>query len=80
VRTTLTLDPDINAKLRTEARRSGKPFKRVVNECLRAGLNTRSRARAVKPFVIKAKPLGSKGFNYDNIDGLLDEIEGPLRK
>ena len=81
MRTTLTLDPDINAKLRTEARRSGKPFKRVVNECLRAALNTRSKARSVKPFVVKARPLGLRpGFSYDNIEELLDKIEGPLRK
>jgi hypothetical protein len=80
VRTTLTLDSDVNAKLRTEARRSGKPFKRVVNDCLRVGLNVRSQAKTARPFVVKARPLGIKGFNYDNIEELLDRIEGPFRK
>jgi hypothetical protein len=80
VRTTLTLDTDVDAKLRTEARRSGKPFKAVVNDCLRMGLSIRSQAKAVKPFVVKARSLGSKGFNYDNIEELLDKIEGPFHK
>ena len=80
MRTTLTLDPDVNAKLRSEARRSGKPFKRVVNDCLRVGLRARAQAPAVKPFVVNARPLGTKQFNYDNIEELLDQIEGPFRK
>lgn len=80
MRTTLTLDPDVDAKLRTEIRRSRKPLKEVVNDCLRAGLRARSKAPAVKPFVVNPRPLGSRRFNYDNIEELLDQIEGPLRK
>jgi hypothetical protein len=38
MRTTLTLDEDVVAKLKAEARRSGKAFREVVNETLRAGL------------------------------------------
>jgi plasmid stability protein len=41
VRTTLTLDKDLDAALREEARRSGRPLERVVNEVLRAGLQAR---------------------------------------
>lgn len=80
MRTTLTLDQDVDSKLRAEARRSGKPFKLVVNERLRAGLRVRTQAPVVKPFVVNARPLGSKQFNYDNIEELLDQIEGPFRK
>jgi hypothetical protein len=43
VRTTLTLDTDLALALREEARRSGRPLKRVVNETLRAGLVARTR-------------------------------------
>jgi hypothetical protein len=80
VRTTLTLDPDVDSRLRAEARRSGKPFKQLVNDCLRVGLRVRSKAPKVKPFVVKPRPLGSSQFNYDNIEELLDQIEGPFRK
>ena len=41
MRTTLTLDDDVAAKLKTESRRAGRPFKEIVNETLRAGLASR---------------------------------------
>ncbi|HEV2351539.1 MAG TPA: DUF2191 domain-containing protein [Terriglobia bacterium] len=81
MRITITLDPVVNAKLRAGVRRSGKPFKYVVNDRLRVGINAQSQASASKPFVVKARPLGLRpGLNYDNIEKLLDKIEGPLRK
>ena len=81
MRTTLTLDRDVDAKLRAEARRSGKPLKLIVNDCLRVGLNSRLQKSPAKPFVIKARTLGLKpGYSYDNIEELLDQIEGPLRR
>lgn len=43
MRTTLTLDGDLALALREEARRSGRPLKRIVNETLRAGLAARRR-------------------------------------
>jgi hypothetical protein len=46
MRTTLTLDKDLALTLRQEARRSGRPLKRVVNETLRAGLVARKRPPA----------------------------------
>jgi hypothetical protein len=39
VRTTLTLDPDVAAKLKNEARRHGISFKEAVNSNLRRGLD-----------------------------------------
>lgn len=81
VRTTLTLDDDIAAKLREQVRKSGKPFKEVVNEALRTGLNTTEPAKARKRFVVRAKPAGLRpGLSYDNIEELLDQIDGPLRR
>jgi hypothetical protein len=38
MRTTLTLDEDVAAQLHRLARETGRPFKQVVNEALRAGL------------------------------------------
>ncbi len=81
VRTTLTLDDDVAAKLRAEARRSGKPFKQLVNDCLRRGLIVRSKATPAPPFKVKARPLGLRpGFSYDNVWELIEQIEGPFHR
>jgi len=79
VRTTLTLDEDVAAKLRAEARRSGEPFKQTVNRVLRTGLNVRAQAASLPPFKVKARPLGLRpGFNYDKVWDLIEKIEGPF--
>ncbi len=57
MRATLTLDDDVAAKLKAEARRSGRPFKEIVNETLRSGLSSR-RATPRQPFKIAARDLG----------------------
>jgi hypothetical protein len=81
VRTTLTLDDDVNARLRDESRRSGRPFKQVVNDCLRFGLSRRSKTPSAPPFKVKARPLGLRpGFSYDNVWDLIEQIEGPFHR
>jgi hypothetical protein len=80
VRTTFTLDDDVAAKLRAEARRSGEPFKQIVNRVLRTGLNVRSLAASAPPFKVKARPWGNMGFNYDKVWELIEEIEGPYHR
>jgi hypothetical protein len=79
VRTTLSLDDDISAKLKAEVRKSGRPFKQVVNDCLRAALNSRKPAPPAAPFRVRARDLGSlPGLDYDNIGDLLEQTEGPV--
>ena len=80
MRTTLTLDDDVAARLRAEARKSGEPFKQVVNRVLRTGLNVRTQAAALPPFKVKARSLGSPGFNYDKVSQLIEELEGPYHR
>jgi len=83
VRTTLTLDEDVAERLKAEARRSGKPFRAVVNECLRVALLGRPRGRPKEPpFVVHARDLGAlrPGLNLDNIGDLLEAAEGPLHR
>jgi hypothetical protein len=77
VRTTLTLDEDVAAKLKALARRSGLPFKDVVNETLRRGLVTARPARR-EPFRIRARSLGGlrPGLQIDNIGALIESAEG----
>lgn len=81
MRTTLTLDDDVAAKLQEEARRSGEPFKQTVNRVLRTGLNVRAQAASIPPFKVKARPLGLRpGFNYDKVSELIEQIEGPFHR
>ena len=76
MRTTLTLDEDVAAKLKAAVRRSGRPFRDVVNETLRRGLAVPRAARA--PFRIQARSLGGMrpGIQIDNVGDLLEQIEG----
>ncbi len=49
MRTTVTLDPDVQVLLKKAAQRSGKPFKATLNDAIRAGLDPRRRAAPVAP-------------------------------
>lgn len=78
MRTTLTLDDDVAAKLKAEARRAGRPFRDIVNETLRRGLASRQAAGSRKPFKVRARDLGLKpGVSLDNVAELLEQVEGP---
>jgi hypothetical protein len=62
-------------------RKSGKPFKEVVNQFLRMGLSTPQPLRSRKRFVVTARPLGlPSGLSYDNIEDLMEQLEGPLHR
>jgi hypothetical protein len=43
MRTTVTLDPDVESMLRKEVRQRGEPFKQVLNNAIRAGLRNMKR-------------------------------------
>ena len=73
MRTTLTLDDDVAALLNKEVRKSGEPFKQVVNRYLRLGLTTKTPAR--KPF--KVKPWNMKLPEFEKVEELLEFLEGP---
>jgi hypothetical protein len=77
VRTTLTLDDDVMRLLEKETRRTGEPFKAVVNRYLRLGLIA-ARQPQQKPFTVAPRRLGlPSGLSYDNVQELLEAIEGP---
>ena len=80
-RTTLTLEEDVAARIQSEARKSGRPFKVVVNDLLRFALNARRDSRRTAPFRVKPRDLGLRpGLEYDDIGGLLEQVEGPGRR
>ena len=81
VRTTLTLEDDVTARLRLEIRRTGKPLKQVVNEFLRLGLDRREPARPARKFRVRPFQAGPPpGMSFDNVEELLEFIEGPSRR
>ncbi|MGH9555702.1 MAG: hypothetical protein ACRD2Y_07755 [Terriglobales bacterium] len=77
MRTTLTLDDDVAAKLKAEVRRTGNSFKQVVNGALRRELN-KPAAKKLPPFKVKARALGLRpGLSYDKVWELIEKVEGP---
>ena len=79
MRTTLTLDDDVARLLQKESRRSGASFKETVNHFLRRGLTTASAKHpAGKPFRVTPRKLGlPAGLSYDNVEQVIEALEGP---
>jgi hypothetical protein len=80
VRTTLSLDDDVARLLDKESRRSGSSFKEVVNHFLRLGLMAAKRP-VKKPFVVTPRKRAlPPGLTYDNVEQLLEALEGPAHR
>jgi hypothetical protein len=76
MRTTLTLDDDLARRLREEARRSGRPFKDVVNEAIRRGLASGEGGGRPRRFRVKPSACGFRaGVDLGRLNQLADEIE-----
>lgn len=81
MRTTLTVDDDLAARLKAEMRRTGKSMKEVVNEYLRRGLNSKRELGSVEPFKVRARHLHLReGLSYENVGDLLEQMEGPSHR
>jgi hypothetical protein len=81
MRTTITIEPDVAARIREEMRRTGSSFKQVVNEMLRRAYVLGQRQPSAPPFKVKARALGERpGLNYDDVSELLEQLEGPFRR
>jgi hypothetical protein len=82
MRTTLTLDDDVAAKLKAESRRAGRSFREIVNETLRRGLASRRATAERQPFRITARDLGDlrPGLSLDDVGGLIEQVEGALHR
>ena len=79
MRTTLTLDDSLAKALKELAHRSGRSFKEVVNETLRAGLSRRNPPRP-KPYRLEPASLGGvlPGIDLDKalqLAGALEDVE-----
>ena len=82
MRTTLTLDDDVAVKLKTESQRAGRPFREIVNETLRRGLERRRATAQRRAFKVTARDLGNlkPGLSLDNIAELVEHVEGSLHR
>jgi hypothetical protein len=75
VRTTLTLDDDVAARLERERRKRRVSLKAIVNDVLRAGLDTLGRPER------KREAFRTKGFNLGpSLVGSLDNVEEVLSR
>lgn len=77
MRTTLTIEDDVLDRARSLAQRLHSPFRQVVNEALRAGLQAVEEPARVRPYRTHPRKLGLKtGRSLDNIQELIAQIEG----
>ena len=77
MRTTLTIEDEIARRLKEIAYRTGKSFKSVVNDSLRAGISRRPDVPAPKPYRVKPVAMGEVvgPYNLDKALLLADRIE-----
>ena len=77
MRTTLSIDDDVMERARTVAAKLCTPFRAVVNEALRAGLEHVEQPAKQRPYKTEPHAMGLRsGRNIDNIQELLAQIEG----
>jgi len=77
MRTTLSIDDDVMERARAVAAKLRTPFRAVVNEALRAGLEHVEQPAKQRPYKTEPHAMGLRsGRNIDNIQELLAQIEG----
>jgi hypothetical protein len=75
MRTTVTLDPDVEAMLRKEMRRRGEPFKQVLNKAIRAGLRNMGKSRGEEAFDPLTFDMGRPRVDLTKAAALAAELE-----
>lgn len=76
MRTTVTLDKDVERILREAMHRSRKSFKQTLNAAVRAGLGGKAVTAGAAQFIIKARPLGLRsGIDPASFNKLADDLE-----
>ena len=75
MRTTLTIDDDVAARIEERRRRDGQSLKQVVNALLREGLRNRQEVPASKKYRTKTHALRMRaGFDAARLNQLVDEL------
>ena len=77
MRTTLRIDDDVLERARAVAAKLGVPFRLVVNEALRAGLDRVEQPAKQRRYTTEPRAMGLRpGRDLDNIQELLARVEG----
>jgi hypothetical protein len=76
MRTTVTLDKDVERMLREAMHRSRTSFKQALNTALRAGLSGTGGRTKPKPFVVEPRPMRLRaGIDPAGLNRLADDLE-----
>jgi hypothetical protein len=70
VRTTLTIDDELGKLLKKRAFETGKPFKQVVNEALRLGLQEAGSLRPARVYRLQPEALGAAAAGVNLVKAL----------
>lgn len=76
MRTTLTLEPDVERLLKQAMHGEKTGMKETLNAALRRGLAHHAPAAPARPFVVEARPMGLRaGLDPARLHDLADELE-----
>jgi hypothetical protein len=76
MRTTVTLDPDVERLLKEAAHETRRSFKQVLNDAVRTGLRASATTSRRRRFSVKARPMGLRpGVDPTRLAELADELE-----
>ncbi len=81
MRTTVTLEPDVAARIEQRRRDGERSFKEEINSLLRVGLEHIDEDPVrQEPFRTEPFPGRRLLLDIDDVEAALDEVEGPWRK
>jgi hypothetical protein len=76
MRTTVTLDPDVEQLLHEAMRQTQESFKVTLNQAIRKGLAGMGATECQEPFVVSPLPMGLRtGIEPTQLQSLGDELE-----
>jgi hypothetical protein len=76
MRTTVTLDPDVDRLLKQAMQAEKQGFKEILNQALRRGLAHLAPAKSATPFAVDARPMGLRpGLDPARLHDLADDLE-----
>jgi len=77
MRTTVTLDDRLVTELKRMSAHTGRPFKEVINETIRAGLAVRKQRPPPSPYHLRPSSLGVPrvAVTFEKALQLADELE-----
>jgi hypothetical protein len=76
MRTTVTIDPDVQQLIRDAMQQTGQGFKTTLNEAVRKGLADILPGRRQERFVVEAQDMGvCPGIDLANVHDLETELE-----